>query len=223
MNQVKAREESYQSLRRLASRIDGLPDGFELANRERKFIHQGRLHVAHAEGMDDTILRIMEPMSSTGAHTTVLSAKYPDALASANGISDSSPLPSFCENDFPFEDLSSFSGSLSKSAGRRSLLTSSRFLKSGKSNINTSRGVDIEVIIFSDLVLLAQRDQTEARTNSKRERKRRAATHLFDDHGDSSSRLTLLRTSGIGRVVDVKNVSLSGICEWQRVSTWSNH
>ncbi|KAG8898653.1 hypothetical protein FRC01_010828, partial [Tulasnella sp. 417] len=46
MQEVKAREDEYDLVKNLAERIKGLPDGFILANRERRLIAQGLLRRA---------------------------------------------------------------------------------------------------------------------------------------------------------------------------------
>ena len=43
MQEVKAREEEYELVKNLASRIKGLPSGFQLARRERRLVAQGLL------------------------------------------------------------------------------------------------------------------------------------------------------------------------------------
>ena len=43
MQEVKAREEEYELIKNLASRIKGLPSGFQLARRERRLVAQGLL------------------------------------------------------------------------------------------------------------------------------------------------------------------------------------
>ncbi|KAK0554100.1 hypothetical protein OC861_002233 [Tilletia horrida] len=43
MNDVKAREEDYRDLKALQGRIKGLPEGFQLATRERRLLRQGHI------------------------------------------------------------------------------------------------------------------------------------------------------------------------------------
>ncbi|KAF8583695.1 hypothetical protein K439DRAFT_1203085 [Ramaria rubella] len=44
MQEVKAREEEYELVKNLASRIKGIPSSFQLARRERRLVAQGLLH-----------------------------------------------------------------------------------------------------------------------------------------------------------------------------------
>jgi hypothetical protein len=44
MEEVKAREEEYETIKSVQSRMKGLPDGFVLASRKRRLLGQGVMH-----------------------------------------------------------------------------------------------------------------------------------------------------------------------------------
>lgn len=52
MQEVKTREDEYEQLKAIASRLRGLPPGFQLARRDRRLIQQGQLRRVHAGDKD---------------------------------------------------------------------------------------------------------------------------------------------------------------------------
>lgn len=52
MEEVKAREEEYETIKSVQSRMRGLPDGFQLASRTRRLLGQGILHRVHFSSKD---------------------------------------------------------------------------------------------------------------------------------------------------------------------------
>ena len=56
MQEVKSREDDYDEAEALQSRIRGLPDGFQLARRDRRLLVQGQVHQVHLRDKDRALL-----------------------------------------------------------------------------------------------------------------------------------------------------------------------
>lgn len=66
MQEVKAREEEYELVKNLASRIKGLPSNFELARRERRLVAQGSLRRIHLTDKECHVLDSSLDVAASG-------------------------------------------------------------------------------------------------------------------------------------------------------------
>ena len=72
MQEVKAREEEYELVKNLASRIKGLPSGFQLARRERRLVAQGLLRRFYLTDKECHALESSLDISASGTSRNTL-------------------------------------------------------------------------------------------------------------------------------------------------------
>lgn len=84
MEEVKAREEEYETIKSVQSRMKGLPDGFVLASRKRRLLGQGVMHrVVFSE----------KEIISSGGGSVSLAAGVPAAAS----VTTSPPMPNIAK------------------------------------------------------------------------------------------------------------------------------
>ncbi|KAK4054410.1 hypothetical protein OIV83_000904 [Microbotryomycetes sp. JL201] len=128
MQEVKSREDEYETLKALQTRLRGMPSGFKLARRDRRLVHQGVLRKIHINDRDRILLeadaRAAElskgddsppvlPLKLSGVRSRPYSAMSTDSGSSSNPddfFAFASPLTAY---DSP-TSISSMSGSDSK-------------------------------------------------------------------------------------------------------------
>lgn len=112
MQEVKSREDEYDEAESLQSRIRGLPDGFQLARRDRRLIAQGLVHQVHLRPKDRALLELDALVRVAAPRRKASDASLLSPIITSSSI----PTP---EGSRPHSEVSD-SGSSGRSAGSRS-------------------------------------------------------------------------------------------------------
>lgn len=196
MLEVCSREDEYERIKDLSSRISGLPHHFTLARRERRLVAQGLLRRVHLSEQERAILEgdeaVVDDTPDVPLCMPILSPQYHNMRSWGS--------PSLSTTSWQTSSPASSPASSSPWQGSRplSMMSSASFSSSFTSDVEddlvrfkaprsvsslSSRGHKakpqdslVYVFVFTDLVLLTHR--TEARDEFEKD-----SWHLVDDNG----------------------------------------
>lgn len=95
MQEVKAREEEYSSVKALAGQIRNLPPGFALARRDRRLLAHGLLRRIHLSSKGAAGIAPPSPPSPSNLSSRLMPLTSPDASRRTSAISDSASMDSW--------------------------------------------------------------------------------------------------------------------------------
>ncbi|KZV98920.1 hypothetical protein EXIGLDRAFT_276172 [Exidia glandulosa HHB12029] len=190
MLEVCSREEEYERVKNVASRISGLPHNFVLARRERRLVAQGLLRRVHLSDQERGILEGEEPVAEESVEMPlcmpILSPQYHNARSwespsSTSWLRPSPPAASPWHDSRPLSMVSSSSSFCSSfTSDMEEEHPRSKAHRNGTSALTSRNGKAkdalVYVFVFTDLVLLAHR--TEARDEYEQD-----TWHLVEDVG----------------------------------------
>lgn len=110
MQEVKARSDEYEDLLLLETQIQGLPDHFRLASRERRIINRGSLNQVHMSNKDHDALKATQSQSNL---VEIPQTPTPSTTATLTPASTQSSSP--IASSRPYSEVSVFSQSSQES------------------------------------------------------------------------------------------------------------
>lgn len=76
MQEVKGKEEEYETLRMLSTKLLGLPTGFTLARRDRHLLASGNITLIEFSDTEKQSLELHRPINSTGVSSSIAVASH---------------------------------------------------------------------------------------------------------------------------------------------------
>ncbi|CDR40401.1 hypothetical protein NBRC10512_006249 [Rhodotorula toruloides] len=125
LEEVKAREDEYEELKALETRLRGLPEGFKLAKRDRELVLQGTLKQVHVPERDRAVLKMDARARAKAQAVRDQQARRPNGAPGPRLRTSLPPPPLLTPRDGsrPVSTVSADSSSSSVSAGSSSAAT----------------------------------------------------------------------------------------------------